>query len=223
MMAEEGYTRSSKKCKEKFENVHKYYKRTRKNCAGTQDGKSYRFFSQLEALQNSTMSSSISVTPTPLPPLQPNQPAVMLGNLQNQQPLSEMQLPPQGGRGGGLGIGAGGASSLFSFSSNTSSSTSLSGSDGEDTAEEATDERGGSKKRKRCSEKSESAGKKMRSFFKGLMQQVLERQENMQRTFLETVEKREQERMVREEAWRRQEMARLNRDHDLVAQASLII
>ena len=36
----------------------------------------------------------------------------------------------------------------------------------------------------------------------------------MQNRFLETIEKREQERMMREEAWRRQDMARLARDHE---------
>lgn len=45
-----GYQRNAKKCKEKFENVHKYYKKTKDGRAGRQDGKSYRFFSQLEAL-----------------------------------------------------------------------------------------------------------------------------------------------------------------------------
>jgi hypothetical protein len=45
-----GYKRSAKKCKEKFENVHKYYKRTKEGRAGRQDGKSYRFFTELEAL-----------------------------------------------------------------------------------------------------------------------------------------------------------------------------
>uniref|UniRef100_A0A452YIX4 Myb/SANT-like DNA-binding domain-containing protein n=2 Tax=Aegilops tauschii subsp. strangulata TaxID=200361 RepID=A0A452YIX4_AEGTS len=52
-LAEEGYRRNAKKCKEKFENVHKYYKRTKDSRAGRNDGKTYRFFRQLEAM-NST-------------------------------------------------------------------------------------------------------------------------------------------------------------------------
>ncbi|RVW46703.1 Trihelix transcription factor GT-2 [Vitis vinifera] len=65
-LAELGYSRSAKKCKEKFENVHKYYKRTKEGRAGRQDGKSYRFFSQLEAL-HSTATSNVSAAPaTPL-------------------------------------------------------------------------------------------------------------------------------------------------------------
>ena len=46
----------------------------------------------------------------------------------------------------------------------------------------------------------------------------MERQEEMQTKFLEMIEKREQERMIREEAWRRQEMTRLAREHEALAQ-----
>ena len=51
IMAEEfGYQRSGKKCKEKFENLYKYYKKTKEGKASRQDGKHYRFFRQLEAI-----------------------------------------------------------------------------------------------------------------------------------------------------------------------------
>ncbi|KAG6427497.1 hypothetical protein SASPL_111743 [Salvia splendens] len=50
MSEEHGYQRSGKKCREKFENLYKYYKKTKEGKAGRQDGKHYRFFRQLEAL-----------------------------------------------------------------------------------------------------------------------------------------------------------------------------
>lgn len=50
MLEEYGYERSGKKCREKFENLYKYYKKTKEGKAGRQDGKHYRFFRQLEAL-----------------------------------------------------------------------------------------------------------------------------------------------------------------------------
>ncbi|KAK8643302.1 hypothetical protein V6N13_012605 [Hibiscus sabdariffa] len=54
-MAEEyGYLRSGKKCREKFENLYKYYKKTKEGRAGRQDGKNYRFFKQLEAIYGET-------------------------------------------------------------------------------------------------------------------------------------------------------------------------
>ncbi|CAN8234332.1 unnamed protein product [Cochlearia groenlandica] len=50
-MAEFGYIRNAKKCKEKFENVYKYHKRTKDGRTAKSDGKTYRFFDQLEALE----------------------------------------------------------------------------------------------------------------------------------------------------------------------------
>ncbi|CAJ1976950.1 unnamed protein product [Sphenostylis stenocarpa] len=66
-MAELGYHRSSKKCKEKFENVYKYHKRTKEGRSGKQDGKTYRFFDQLQALENHTPTPH-SPNPSPKPP-----------------------------------------------------------------------------------------------------------------------------------------------------------
>ena len=40
----------------------------------------------------------------------------------------------------------------------------------------------------------------------------------MQKKFLEAIEKREHERMVRQEAWRMQEMTRINREREILAQ-----
>ncbi|KAG7011132.1 Trihelix transcription factor GT-2 [Cucurbita argyrosperma subsp. argyrosperma] len=51
-LAELGYNRSAKKCKEKFENIYKYHKRTKDGRSGKQNGKNYRYFEQLEALDN---------------------------------------------------------------------------------------------------------------------------------------------------------------------------
>ncbi|KAJ6954084.1 hypothetical protein NC652_005729 [Populus alba x Populus x berolinensis] len=51
-LAELGYNRSAKKCKEKFENVYKYHKRTKDGRSGKQEGKTYRFFDQLEAFES---------------------------------------------------------------------------------------------------------------------------------------------------------------------------
>ncbi|KAG8065521.1 hypothetical protein GUJ93_ZPchr0004g39628 [Zizania palustris] len=227
-LAEFGYNRSAKKCKEKFENIHKYYKRTKEGRAGRQDGKSYRFFSELEALhaavpqtpqlQQQPLPPGSSV-PAPLlhafaatvpvlsapppmsampPPPGPIQPAP----ISSAAPAAPLELPPQ------PHINLQG----LSFSS-------MSGSESDDESEddEMTAETGGSQdhlgKRKRG-----ARGKKLTTFFEGLIKQVVDRQEEMQRRFLETMEKREAERTAREEAWRRQEVARLNREQDQLAQ-----
>ncbi|GMP46411.1 hypothetical protein CsSME_00014586 [Camellia sinensis var. sinensis] len=70
-------------------------------------------------------------------------------------------------------------------------------------------------------EEPERRGKRKRkweSFFQRLMQEVIEKQEEMQKQFLETLESRERDRLAREEAWKVQEMARMNREHDLLVQ-----
>uniref|UniRef100_A0A452YIX2 Uncharacterized protein n=1 Tax=Aegilops tauschii subsp. strangulata TaxID=200361 RepID=A0A452YIX2_AEGTS len=102
-------------------------------------------------------------------------------------------------------------------------------SDEDDSDDEGTDDMGGGAdergKRKRTSEGGAAAGSggeagsgKMMRFFEGLMKQVMERQEAMQQRFLEAIEKREKDRMIREEAWRRQEMARLAREQEILGQ-----
>nr|GMC86272.1 trihelix transcription factor PTL-like [Ipomoea batatas] len=58
MGEEHGYQRSGKKCREKFENLYKYYKKTKEGKAGRQDGKHYRFFRQLEALYGETSNNN---------------------------------------------------------------------------------------------------------------------------------------------------------------------
>lgn len=77
-----------------------------------------------------------------------------------------------------------------------------------------------SKKRKRVetSGKSGTTTSAKLDFFESLMKNLLDKQESMQKKFLEFMERREQDRQVREEAWRRQEIARLAREHDLRTQ-----
>ncbi|PIN11571.1 Transcription factor GT-2 [Handroanthus impetiginosus] len=59
-LSELGYNRSAKKCKEKFENIYKYHKRTKDGRSSRQNGKNYRFFEQLELFD-----SQFSVPSTP--------------------------------------------------------------------------------------------------------------------------------------------------------------
>ena len=59
--------------------------------------------------------------------------------------------------------------------------------------------------------------REMMAIFEGMMKQVAEKQDAMQRVFLETLERWEAERTAREEAWRRQEVARMNRERERLA------
>lgn len=215
-LGELGYKRSAKKCKEKFENVHKYYKRTKEGRGGRQDGKSYKFFSQLEALHRTTATASASAAvlprystnPTAAVSLPPPPPMMMT------MPQPEVPVPVPTDYGAALFGNVG-----ISFSSDEDSS-----SDGEDHDEdeemETADNR--QRKRKRSHGEGEGGDERMMEFFEGLLKQVMQKQEAMQQKFLEAIEKREQDRMIREEAWKRQDMARIAREHDLIAQERAI-
>lgn len=249
-MAELGFQRSAKKCKEKFENVYKYHKRTKDGRASKPDGKTYRFFEQLEALENSPslhmqasrQSLNTSMAAVPLMPATANphhvtvsspnpvsfSPSVNLNPIMSSsfpspqlmsavsQPMTATTnnninnppppVPPQSNNNNnnnntstGLPLNlSGGASLMMSDSTPSSSSTSSDEDFG----------RRHNKRRKR----------KYKDFFERLMKEVIVKQEDLQRKFLETLEKRERDRMIREEAWRVQEMARMNRELDLLAQ-----
>lgn len=196
-LADMGYHRNAKKCKEKFENVNKYYKRTKDQGgkAGRQDGKSYRFFSQLEALyeksgegRNISSTNSGLLRPTSVAPKSPGALTEAATNLGRKVSTT---LNPESD-----------VSSGMKFSSDTS----------DDDFEDHPD----GKKRKRKSVK------KYLVLFEKLMKKVIDKQEQLQQKFLEAMERRDQDRMIREEAWKRQEMARLNREQDLRAQEHAI-
>ncbi|KAI4367990.1 hypothetical protein MLD38_016608 [Melastoma candidum] len=230
-MAELGYRRSAKKCKEKFENVHKYYKRTKEGRAGRQDGKAYKFFSELEALQAVAIPPQQMLAPPPVSVgLQPHpvsvgaqfgNPVLPVAQSVGMQPPTVSHVFP--------GVAVAGAmvppdSSPFGlmFSSSSSSLSPGSGDDedDEDDVEGEPSTTGSSRKRKRAAEMSPaSEGRRMMmEYFEGLMKRVMQKQEEMQKRLLEAIEKREQDRLAREEAWRRQEMYRIAREHERMAQ-----
>ncbi|XP_031116392.1 trihelix transcription factor GT-2-like [Ipomoea triloba] len=198
-MAELGYHRSSKKCKEKFENVFKYHKRTKEGRTAKSDGKTYRFFDQLEAFH----------TPTPAPPpmvvtapagnpsrpvaaAMPHQFTVSSG--QNTSPAFPAPLRAAFAPIPAANNAAFPAGNALSYS--TSSSTS-------------SDEDIQRRHRKK---------RKWKEFFERVMGDVIVKQEEMQRKFLEALEKRERDRTVREDAWRAQETARIKRERDILLQ-----
>lgn len=185
-LGELGYSRSAKKCKEKFENISKYYKKTKDGRIGRQDGKSYRFFRELEALYSHSHGGSRSSIENP-----------------NRTTVQEV-----------TGIGgpekASNAATL-NLSDNTSEDDHYNNNRQNPMAHKS-HEQVNRKKRKRKHLASIS------TFFESLVKQVMGHQEELHRKFLEALERREQERLNREETWKRQEMARLNRETELRAQ-----
>ncbi|CAA7013494.1 unnamed protein product [Microthlaspi erraticum] len=216
-MAELGFIRNAKKCKEKFENVYKYHKRTKDGRTGKSDGKTYRFFDQLEALETQSASSlhHHQQQQTLQPPQTQTQPPLRPQNNNNSSVFSTPPpvttvMPPIGSIAPytqPVSIPSfPNISGDFLSDNSTSSSSSYSTSSDVEIGGATTTT--GRKKRKR----------KWKVFFERLMKQVVDKQEELQRKFLEAVEKREHERMVRDESWRVQEIARINREHEILAQ-----
>ncbi|KAK2663603.1 hypothetical protein Ddye_002177 [Dipteronia dyeriana] len=250
-LAEQGYKRNAKKCKEKFENVHKYYKRTKEGRGGRQDGKSYKFFSQLEALHSTTATATsvsmpvttVSVTtantgvtldvapvsigiPMPTSSSLRIPPSSTLAMSSIFPPDLTTTLPAAAIPGSATTTPATATTTSIpvgiSFSSNSSSSSPETEDDDDDyTGFVGQPSNTAGSSRKRKRQPSSSTHRMM-DFFESLMKQVMQKQEAMQQRFLEVIEKREQDRMTREEAWKRQEMDRLSREHELMAQERAI-
>ena len=193
-MGELGYIRNAKKCKEKFENVYKYHKRTKEGRTGKPEGKTYRFFDQLEALETHHHQQHQPPQPQTQPPLRPHN---NNSSMFSTPPVTTTIIPPT------TTPSFPNISGDFPSDNSTSSSSSYSTSSDVDIG-------GGGRKKKRK--------RKWKEFFERLMKQVVDKQEELQRQFLEAVEKRERERLVREESWRAQEIARINREREILAQ-----
>lgn len=190
MSEEYGYQRSGKKCREKFENLYKYYKKTKEGKAGRQDGKHYRFFRQLEALfgENTNPSSvpeSNNFGSTSLQfqtPSQTNQEASMFQCYKHCDSVS------------------------LTHTHSTELDLDASSSDVNDESLE--------KRRKRGRRNWKG---KIKEFIDAEMKKVMEKQEAWLDRVTKTLEEKEKERVLREEEWSRQETARLEREHEFWA------
>ncbi|CAM6040346.1 unnamed protein product, partial [Sphagnum compactum] len=219
-LADLGYHRSAKKCKEKFENIHKYYKKTKDGKAGRQDGKSYRFFSELEALyggQQQQQQQHISSSTVPQAPPHDSVTSSDHRTAGNAATTTTLQQ-----------FARTGSTVMTELSASGVTLTDSSEDDYDVPAAAGGQQQQGEnhhdlskKKRKRLDHHgkllSSSSSKKHMSV-ESLVKKLMDKQEAMQRKFLEAMERREQDRMVREEAFKRQEMARVTRDHELRAQ-----
>ncbi|KAG4952403.1 hypothetical protein JHK82_045280 [Glycine max] len=233
-LAELGYQRSAKKCKEKFENVYKYNKRTKDNKSGKSHGKTYKFFDQLQALENQF--TTVSYPPKPQPtstlattnpltlPTRPSDhgnkvisyvttfpstnptlisPSPQTNTTTTTTTTTSTTNPRDSSRPQTNNNNNSVTHSLpnmnTSFSTTTASTSSSTASD-EDLEERY--------RRKR----------KWKDYFRRLTRKVLLKQEEMQKKFLEAMDQRERERVAQQDNWRMQEMARINREHEILVQ-----
>ncbi|KAI4373074.1 hypothetical protein MLD38_011237 [Melastoma candidum] len=233
IMAEEHrYQRSGKKCREKFENLYKYYKKTKEGKAGRQDGKNYRFFRQLEAIYGESSArgnrSDYPCYDHP-PPLDLSNVYRVPSTFENVE--SENRL--------------GGAEPL-QYSPSFSNSMSVECRHFDTSSEEENDVGGGdgelsaiafmmaeNKKMRRsggsdgqASKMSVSSGSggrrrgwkdKVKKFVDVQVGRLVEKQEEWMDKMMRTLESNERERVRREIEWKEQESARFERERELWA------
>ncbi|KAH6788271.1 hypothetical protein C2S52_007823 [Perilla frutescens var. hirtella] len=192
-LGELGYNRSAKKCKEKFENIYKYHKRTKDGRSSRLNGKNYRFFEQLEHFD-----PHFSVPSTPLNEV-PSYAVETAGAATGARTTTVM----------GKAVSSSQEISIPCFNRDRdaeflSASTSTASSSGKE------------------SEASVKKKRKLADYLERLMKEVLQKQEDLQNKFLEAIEKCEKDRIAREEAWKVQEMARIKREQEFLAQERAI-
>lgn len=190
MFEEHGYTRSGKKCREKFENLYKYYKKTKEGKAGRrQDGKNYRFFRQLEAICGESKDSTSCYNDTQF--IMTNAlhsfhaPSTNIHNIFPQHP--ELLTNTQS----------------LSLSNNFSSS---------ELGLTSSSEENGSDKSNRTHWK-----EKIKEFIGVHMERLIEKQDVWLEKLMKTMEDKEQQRIVKEEEWRRVEAARIDKERSFWA------
>lgn len=212
MMAEEyGYKRSGKKCKEKFDNLYKYYKKTKEGKSGRHDGKHYRFFRQLEAIygeSNDQLSSpNIESNFYRISAAEPDvSPA---GKFAGETPNNNSD---QKASGGGMSL---------SFSISSDFETSSSGNYHDDDLSAIAfmmNQRRAEKARENDTSKGEGrrrAGwrEEVEKMVDSKLSRLMEVQENWMEKIMASVEDGEKERILKEEQWRKQEVARF--DHEM--------
>lgn len=189
MSEEHGYERSGKKCREKFENLYKYYKKTKDGKGGRQDGKHYRFFRQLEALYGGETSCAASVSQT-LQPTTTFHCNDLTGATNDNNARQTMMSS---------------AADSLSLSDSSEYDDTSSSDDIIDRLGDETSAAGGRRRRKG---KGRWKGK-IKEFIDGQMRKLMEKQEAWLEKIMKTIEKKEQERTAREEEWRRKEEARM--------------
>ena len=198
MSEEHGYQRSGKKCREKFENLYKYYKKTKEGKAGRQDGKHYRFFRQLEALygENSNTSSA---------------PDTNFGN--NIRFHTSSHIPSQTNQ-EKFHHSHNKHCESISLTNSTDFDTSSSDDGNDHNSIEGIMENDESMEKRRKRKSGRRSWKvKIKDFIDSQVRKLVEKQEEWLDKLVKTLEQKEKERVLREEEWRKQEAARLEREH----------
>ncbi|KAF8118888.1 hypothetical protein N665_0002s0190 [Sinapis alba] len=192
---EHGYQRSGKKCREKFENLYKYYKKTKEGKAGRQDGKHYRFFRQLEALYGDHNSNNLVSFPN-------HNTQFMSSALHGFQNAMNITTTTSNIHDVDHSVHAGFLHHQSLSISNNYNSSELelmtSSSEGNDS----------NSRRKKRHWKA-----KIKDFIDVNMKRLIERQDIWLEKLTKVIEDKEEQRMMKEEKWRKSEAERIDKEH----------
>ncbi|KAL2933581.1 Trihelix transcription factor PTL [Bienertia sinuspersici] len=216
MSEEHGYQRTGKKCREKFENLYKYYKKTKEGKAGRQDGKHYRFFRQLEALygehHNSHHHHHHPITSTSeTHHISGNTPHFYSHNISTNNIITPTKLPASDNNNIPHSLLRHNNASVSLSNTSDYDSSSSDNEVGADSGEESGEESNKKKKMKKKGKRSWKA--KIKEFIDHQMRKIMEKQEAWLDKMMRTLENRERERIEREEEWRKQEVERVEKEH----------
>ncbi|KAL8152904.1 hypothetical protein V2J09_010664 [Rumex salicifolius] len=211
MCEEHGYQRSGKKCREKFENLYKYYKKTRDGKAGRHDGKNYRFFRQLEALYGETSHTTTNSTNH----LHTINRGNNITNSMNtiHMATNEGQCNIASNQDGFQSV------SLSNYSPSDFDYTSSSEAEKEGSTEHGESSMDVMVRSSRRNKRGVRSWKeKMKEFINSQMRKMMDKQEAWLESMVRTIEQKEKERVCREEEWRRQETQRVERENKFWAE-----
>ncbi|KAL3646842.1 hypothetical protein CASFOL_009386 [Castilleja foliolosa] len=196
MSEEYGYHRSGKKCREKFENLYKYYKKTK---SGRPDGKHYRFFRQLEALYGDQTNNNNSSDQT--------HNFVVASNSQFDYLPKNMNIINSIANNNNNNN-----NNQESYSSLSSDFNTFISSDDDSELNVNTFD---PKRKKKAGKRGLKA--KIKDAIDSHMKRMMEKQEAWMEKMKNTIEENEQERISREEQWRRQDAERIEREQKMWA------
>ncbi|XP_009352991.2 trihelix transcription factor PTL [Pyrus x bretschneideri] len=213
MFEEHGYQRSGKKCREKFENLYKYYKKTKEGKAGRQDGKHYRFFRQLEALYgettNAVVSPSLPVETHFVGNNSSNYRYQAAGNAQANQEITTPYHHQSSDQKHCDSLSLSNSSEFGTSSSEDQDiNNDVSAAAMDDDLQEVKTTR-----KRRGGGGGRGWKAKIKEFIDVQMRKLMEKQEEWLERLMRTLEQKERERVVREEEWRKQEVDRVEREH----------
>lgn len=80
------------------------------------------------------------------------------------------------------------------------------------------DNSSGSTKEPRCRKRSRKTLRKLESFVENLVTKVMEKQEHTHKQLVDMIEQKERKRIMKEKAWKHEEMERIKKDEEARAQ-----